>query len=454
VREELLTSPKISILIHMKEKAIFDKNELKNMDHSLKGHFMVYKLRQVSTSSQEKLKGFLDSIKIPYTSFWISNVIHIESADKELIEMIASRDDVKKIVADLGFKVDLETQQEVSIPSAADEPEWNVKHINAHILHEKGFRGKGSVVASADTGVDFTHEAIMKQYRGYQGSHDYNWWDGVKVPHFTRTNPCGYNSTKPCDDSGHGTHTVGTMCGEATGRKIGVAPDAKWIGCRMMEGGYARPVTILSCLQFFMAPTDLRGNNPNPDKRPHSTGHSYGCASTRCPDPEAMKEAVENLRNAGIFVNVAAGNSGPSCSSVDRLPSHYDASFTVCATGYQTDKVASFSSRGPVKIDGSQRRKPDICAPGERVTSCIPGGKYTAYSGTSMATPGVTGAIALLYSALPHLVREVDKTQEIIQLTAHHQESTDCGSSTKSPNNVYGYGTIDVAKAYEFGKKF
>lgn len=67
-----------------------------------------------------------------------------------------------------------------------------------------------------------------------------------------------------------------------------------------------------------MAPTDLAGNNPDPDKRPHSTGHSYGCASARCPDPEAMKEAVENLREAGVFVNVAAGNSGPGCSTYSK----------------------------------------------------------------------------------------------------------------------------------------
>lgn len=131
-------------------------------------------MRQVASKSQEKLREFLDSKRIPYTSFWITNVIHIEHADKELIEMIASRDDVKRIVADLGYKVDLAIRQDM--PSiAADEPEWNVQHINAHILHEKGFRGKGSVVGSADTGVDFTHEAIMKQYRGYQGTHDYNW---------------------------------------------------------------------------------------------------------------------------------------------------------------------------------------------------------------------------------------------------------------------------------------
>jgi hypothetical protein len=131
-------------------------------------------LRQVATTSQDNLKQFLESRRIPYTSFWISNVIHIESADEALIEEIASRDDVYKIVADLGFKVDFYGKEEAP-SSPSDEPEWNVKHINAHILHQKGFRGKGYVVGSADTGVDFTHEAIMKQYRGYQGSHDYNW---------------------------------------------------------------------------------------------------------------------------------------------------------------------------------------------------------------------------------------------------------------------------------------
>jgi serine protease AprX len=68
-----------------------------------------------------------------------------------------------------------------------------------------------------------------------------------------------------------------------------------------------------------LAPTDLGGNNPNPDLRPHATGHSYGCARQRCPDFEAIRDAVEALRASGIFVVVAAGNNGPMYASLFAL---------------------------------------------------------------------------------------------------------------------------------------
>jgi subtilisin family serine protease len=73
-------------------------------------------------------------------------------------------------------------------------------------------------------------------------------------------------------------------------------------------------------------------------------------------------------------------------------------------------------------------------------------------SGTSMATPAVAGAIALFWSAVPSLERNLGKTQEIFEKTAKHQPSTLCNSQHESPNNEYGYGGIDVWKAYEYAK--
>lgn len=73
-------------------------------------------------------------------------------------------------------------------------------------------------------------------------------------------------------------------------------------------------------------------------------------------------------------------------------------------------------------------------------------------SGTSMATPNVAGAMALFWSAVPSLIRNIQKTLEIFEKTAKHQKTNEC-SSNGSPNNVYGYGTIDVLKAYNLAKE-
>jgi uncharacterized repeat protein (TIGR01451 family) len=124
----------------------------------------------------------------------------------------------------------------------------------------------------------------------------------------------------------------------------------------------------------------------------------------------------------------------------------YDESFTVGATD-SSDLIASFSSRGPVSVDGSGRLKPDISAPGVDVSSCTSGGGYALMTGTSIATPHVTGLVALLISAYPSLRGHVDQIERIIEQSAHHIPSLECGSSGV-PNNAYGWGRIDAFAAY------
>jgi uncharacterized repeat protein (TIGR01451 family) len=131
---------------------------------------------------------------------------------------------------------------------------------------------------------------------------------------------------------------------------------------------------------------------------------------------------------------------------VDTPAAIYDESFTVGATD-STDTIASFSSRGPITVDGSERPKPDISAPGVGVRSCVPGG-YASMTGTSMASPHVAGLVALLISAYPDLRGQVDQIESIIERTALHISSTECGSSG-IPNNVYGWGRIDALAAVE-----
>jgi len=152
-------------------------------------------------------------------------------------------------------------------------------------------------------------------------------------------------------------------------------------------------------------------------------------------------------------MSVSAGNSGPRCSTVDRAPTHYEKSFTVGATDFNSTRIASFSSKGPVTVDRSNRRKPDIVAPGVRVNSCVPGGRYSIMSGTSMASPVIVGALALLYDAVPSIARKLDCVKEILEITAFKISNKECNSTTETPNNVYGHGLIDILKAYQYAKE-
>ena len=147
---------------------------------------------------------------------------------------------------------------------------------------------------------------------------------------------------------------------------------------------------------------------------------------------------------------VAAANSGPSCSTISDPPALYDAAYTVGALNTSTDTIASFSSRGPVLSDGNMRLKPDISAPGTNTRSAYNTSdtSYAFLSGTSMATPHIAGAVALLWSAHPELQNNDDASEVVLNSTAVHILSNACdpGSPT-TPNNTFGNGRIDILAA-------
>jgi subtilisin family serine protease len=253
-------------------------------------------------------------------------------------------------------------------PSPAQRPETIERGINythAPDVWGLGFRGQGTTVAGADTGIRWTHNALKPHYRGWNGvagDHNYNWHDAI---HDSIGNPCGNDSTFPCDDNGHGTHTIGTATGDdGMGNQIGMARGAKWIGCRNMDQGNGTPARYIECMEWFLAPYPIGGGQGDPLRAPDITINAWHCPPSEGCSVETLQAAVEAQSAAGIMTVVRADSSGPNCSTMEDPPSIYAASYTVGALNTGTDNVASFSSRGPVVIDGSNRIKPDITAPG------------------------------------------------------------------------------------------
>src|SRR5262249_18019440 len=186
-----------------------------------------------------------------------------------------------------------------------------------------------------------------------------------------------------------------------------------------------------------------------PTKAPDVTINSWGCpVSEGCTVGNELQAAVEAQATAGIQMVVAAGNSGSACSTVSDPPSFYAASYTAGALNTGTDTIAAFSSRGPVTRDGSNRTKPDITAPGTGTRSACNSSDtcYTTASGTSMATPHIAGAMGLLWCAIPSLRHQITASRTALDNAAFHIASTQCGDAGP-PNNVYGWGRVDIAAA-------
>jgi serine protease AprX len=424
-------------------------------DRQAKRRSVTANLRETAGHSQTNVLHLLQQQAAKHRSYWVVNMIAAEG-NRGLVEALARRDDVRLIESDRSFRAQLAQPKAVSVTAgieATTAVQPNLARIKATNIWRLGFTGQGIVYANADTGVLWDHPALKAHYRGWNGmsaDHNYSWWDAIHNDiDGNGANPVGFNSRSPVDDNGHGTHTMGIGVGDdGAGSQIGVAPGAKFICCRNMDEGVGRPSTYIECMQFFLAPTDLNGNNPDPDRGADTVGNSYGCPADELCAPNTLHVMLENLRAAGIFMSVAAGNSGPDCSTVSDPPALDSASITVGATD-NSDNIAYFSSRGPVAVDGSFRRKPDLVAPGIGVVSAWNDGGYAIADGTSMAAPHVAGAVALLWSAFPHIRGNVDYTQALLQQTAVHLTSVQlCGTNVGTPNNVFGYGRIDLLTAY------
>ena len=408
-----------------------------------------------SQTTQGPILQWLRERGIEHRSFYLVNAILVKG-NQEIAEALAARPDVARVEGNPQIKNSLpQPGPTVEAPSQPDAPatiEPGINYTNAPLVWAEGFTGQNIVVGSADTGVRWTHNALKPHYRGWDGvtaDHDFNWHDSIH----TGGGICGPNSAVPCDDFFHGSHTTGTAIGADGGtNQIGMAPGAKWIACRNMDQGVGTPARYIECMEFFLAPYPVGGtpDQGDPTLAPDVTINSWGCPVSEGCSVNTLQAAVEGQAAAGIMMVVAAGNAGSSCSTTIDPPSFYDASYTVGALNTGTDTIASFSSRGPVTVDGSGRTKPDITAPGTstRSASNASDSAYTFADGTSMATPHIAGAVALLWSAHPELQNQIESSQTVLNDAAHFISSTQCGP-VGPPNSVFGWGRVDILAAVD-----
>jgi len=247
------------------------------------------------------------------------------------------------------------------------------------VWSQLGVTGEGVTVAIIDTGVDYTHPDLGGCFPDCKVLFG---WDFVN------------NDADPMDDYGHGTHVAGIVA--ANGSVMGVAPDASLMAIKVLDQyGNGLFSDVIAGIELATDPDGDPGTNDGAQVMNISLGGPG--------DPDdPVSQAVDTSVVAGVVVVVAAGNSGPDFETVGS-PGCARQALTVGASD-KSDVIAEFSSRGSAPT--TYEIKPEVLAPGVGIVSTVPIGPcvlcdpsgYLALDGTSMATPHVAGAAALLLS--------------------------------------------------------
>jgi len=404
---------KIPVIVRFVPK--LDRSRFQDKDKGLRRARLVSALKAQAATSRNAVAHILASPAVSgRATLWAINGVAI-TADAGVIRALAGHPGVESMYMDI--PVDEPGGGEAPGPI----PEWNLDAIGAPALWAMGYSGAGVVVASMDSGVDADHPDLAARFRGGSNS----WFD-----------PNGEHSS-PYDRTGHGTRTMGPIVGgSAGGTALGVAPDAEWIAVKIFsDAGSASLSAIHQGFQWLLDPD----GNPQTDDVPDVVNNSWSLGNVGGCNLE-FEQDIQILKAAQIAVVFSGGNYGPTIGS-SVSPANNPGGFAVGAAD-DLGLIAGFSSNGPSPCDGSIY--PELVAPGVGVrTTDLSFGAlsdpYIISSGTSLAAPHVTGAMALLLSAHP------DAT--VAQLEQGLIDTAVDGGATTGPDNTYGNGSIDVVAA-------
>lgn len=401
-----------------------------------RGRYVVQQLQAVANQTQASILAFLAEQQrtgnvSEYWPLYSINAIIVRGDAETLRALLALPQIVGITISEVYRLNDAPAAGRGTILPQTTAVRWNIARIGAdRVWDEFNTRGEGVVVGVIDTGAYLHHPLLSANYRGLNpdGSvdHSWSWFD-----------PTYRNKPAPDDTNGHGTHVLGAIAGAGG---IGVAPGARWIAARGCSDRECRDSDLLRAMEWMLAPYPAADGPAaaNPDLRPRVVNNSWGAAGGN----PLFQQMVAVWRAADIFPVFAAGNCGAprqgcTIAGVGSIssPADYSDSFAVGATD-KDDRLAAFSSQGPSRL--TTRTKPDLVAPGAEIESAWINGQTRQLNGTSMASPHVAGAAALLRALRPGLA--IDQIETLLRSTAR-----DLGEP--GPDSQTGFGLLDVYAA-------
>lgn len=397
-----------------------------SMDWEARGEYVVRALKLANQRAHAGAIRYLAARKLRHRAFLVGNLLYVYGGDRDAATTLAALPEVAAVRAPITIHLPpLEVNEG---PVVHGTTAWGLNDSNAPAFWSTfNTQGAGIVVANIDTGVQYNHPALVSSFNCASPTDTKCWRDPSNI--------CG--TAGACDNSGHGTHTMGTMIAADDASLpyvAGMAPKAKWIACKGCESNSCSEAALNTCADWILSPGGSAAN------RPHIVNNSWGGFG----NDAWYRNKVEAWQAAGIFPAFSAGNSGPSCRTLGS-PGDYQQSFATAAHD-ATRAIAWFSSRGPSAYGYTPYTKPNISAPGVNILSTVPGNGWAAYSGTSMASPHTAGAVALLWSCNPALKGNISQTIELLQRNADPAQSAgSCGGPPNGEGNyTFGYGYLNI----------